>query len=91
MDSDLDALSRDALVAEVKKLRVAIRAHRDSSGHGLCWYHPQLWSLLPERVETVPASVPDWPQFMRGCVSYRASLDTRCPDAPRTDEEFSAE
>jgi len=70
MDSDLDVLSREALLAEVKKLRAAIRRHRDSSGHALCWYHPQLWSLLPEQVEPSPASVPDWPQFMRGCVNY---------------------
>jgi len=88
MDADLDSLSRDALLAEVKKLRAAIRAHRDSSGHALCWYHPQLWSLLPEQVEPTPASVPDWPQFMRGCVSYRASLDSQYPNAPRTNEEF---
>jgi len=88
LDSDLDALSRDPLLAEVKKLRAVIRAHRDASGHALCWYQPQLWSLLPEQVEPSPATVPDWPQFMRGCVSYRASLDSQCPNAPRTDEEF---
>jgi len=88
LDADLDGLSHEALVAEVRTLRAAIRAHRDSSGHALCWYHPQLWSLLPEQGEHSPASVPDWPQFMRGCVEYRASLDAQCPNAPRTEEEF---
>jgi hypothetical protein len=47
MDDDLNALDRDALLAEVKRLREAIREHRDGSGHDLCWHHPKLWALLP--------------------------------------------
>ncbi len=87
MDSDLDALTREQLIAEVKKLRSAIREHRDSSGNDLCWHHPALWSLLPEKIDPAIA-VPAWPQFMRGCVLYRQSLDEQAPEAPRTDEEF---
>jgi hypothetical protein len=87
MDDDLDQLSHQELVAEVKRLRQGIRAHRDSSGHDLCWYHPALWSLLPERTDPVPA-VPAWPQFLLGCLRYRQSLDEQAPDAPRTDEPF---
>ena len=87
MDEDLDAMPRDALASEVVKLRNAIRAHRDATGHGLCWHHPALWSLLPE--PTPPAiAVPAWPQFMRGCVRYRQSLDEQLPAAPRTTGEF---
>jgi hypothetical protein len=87
MDEDLLALSPEQLVAEIKKLRAAIREHRDSSGHDLCWHHPQMWSLLPEK--TMPAiAVPEWPQFMRGCIKYRQSLDAQIPDAPRIHEEF---
>jgi len=26
--------------------------------------------------------VPDWPEFMRGCVKYRQSLDKQPPRAP---------
>ena len=89
MDDDLDDQSREALVAEVKRLRAGIRAHRDSSGHDLCWHHPQLWSLLPERVPARIA-VPAWPQFMRGCIRYRQSLDVQNPEAPRTAQEFAA-
>src|SRR5437773_8438392 len=37
------------ILVEVKRLRAGIRAHRDSSGHELCWHHPQLWGLLPEK------------------------------------------
>ncbi len=87
MDEDIDTLSRDALVAEIKKLRAAIRLHRDASGHDLCWHHPALWSLLPEK--TSPALVvPEWPQFMRGCIKYRQSLDVQLAGAPRVGEEF---
>lgn len=87
MDEDLDTFSREQLIAEVKHLREGIRTHRDATGHELCWHHPALWSLLPER--TPPhIAVPDWPQFMRGCVRYRQSLDEQAPDAPRTQEEL---
>src|SRR5687767_10849199 len=87
MDEDLDSMNRDSLIAEVKKLRAGIRAHRDSTGHELCWHHPQLWGLLPEKTDPQPA-VPNWPQFMRGCIRYRQSLDRQLPDAPRSDEPF---
>lgn len=87
MDEDLDALSREELLAEIRKLRSAIRTHRDSSGQDLCWHHPALWSLLPEKV-TPAIAVPEWPQFMRGCIRYRQSLDEQLPGAPRVSEEF---
>ena len=84
MDKD-HTLNKDELVAEVKKLRTAIRAHRDTSMHELCWHHPDLWSLLPEATDPVPA-VPEWPQFLEGCLKYRRSLDEQAPNAPRTHE-----
>jgi hypothetical protein len=87
MDEDLERLDRLALVAEVRRLRTGIRQHRDSSGQELCWYHPQLWGLLPEATDRLP-QVPAWPQFLRGCVRFRESLDRQLPDAPRTDAEF---
>ena len=86
-DADLEGLSREQLLEEVRRLRAAIRDHRDSSGMDLCWHHPQLWNLLPEKVDP-EISVPEWPQFLRGCVKYRESLDRQRPDAPRTDEEY---
>ena len=87
MDEDLNAFTRDQLIDEVKRLRAGIRAHRDSTGQELCWHHPKLWGLLPEPLDPKIA-VPDWPQFMSGCVRYRKSLDEQKPDAPRSDEEF---
>ncbi|MEX0735133.1 MAG: hypothetical protein WD051_10960 [Steroidobacteraceae bacterium] len=87
MDADLEAMSREQLIDEVKKLRKGIRDHRDSSGHKLCWHHPDLWSLLPERTDPLPV-VPEWPQFMEGCIRYRRSLDEQLSNAPRTDKTF---
>ena len=81
-DSDLEALNRDQLVAEVKRLRAGIRTHRDSTGHDLCWHHPDLWGLLPERV-TPEVAVPPWPKFLRGCLRYREALERELPDAPQ--------
>jgi hypothetical protein len=87
VDEDLERLSREALIAEVKRLRQGIREHRDSSGHDLCWHHPQLWGLLPEPINPEIA-VPPWPKFLRGCVKYRESLERQRPDAPVHDREF---
>jgi hypothetical protein len=87
MDTDLDAMTREQLIAEVRKLREGIRRHRDSSGQELCWHHPALWRLLPERTDPVPI-VPEWPQFLQGCVRYRASLDRQAPHAPRSAEPY---
>ena len=87
MDRDLDAMNRDELLVEVRKLRAAIRKHRDATAHGLCWHHPQMWALLPEKIDPAIA-VPPWPKFLRGCVRYRQSLDEQAPDAPRSGEPY---
>ena len=87
MDEDLDQMSRDDLASEVRLLREGIRRHRDSSGHQLCWHHPALWGLLPEKTDPIPV-VPEWPQFLRGCLNYRESLDRQAPHAPRTTDEY---
>ena len=86
-DDDLAAMTREQLLAEVAKLREAIREHRDSSGHELCWHHPDLWNTLPEQLDP-DIAVPPWPQFMRGCVAYRQSLDRELPDARTHRAEF---
>lgn len=75
-DEDLTLLNKSELIREVIKLRNGIREHRDCSGHDLCWYHPKLWGLLPEKT-VHQKSIPDWPEFMNGCVKYRTSLEKR--------------
>ena len=87
MDDDLAAMPRDALIEEVKRLRAGIREHRDSSGHDLCWHHPNLWGLLPEPIPT-DIAVPPWPRFLRGCLKYREALDRELPNAPVLDREY---
>ena len=49
MDEDLDEMTRENLIDEVKKLRQGIRQHRDSSLHELCWHHPALWGCYRKR------------------------------------------
>ena len=87
MDEELTGMSREQLINEVRKLRNGIRAHRDSTMHELCWHHPQLWGLLPERTDPLP-TVPEWPVFLKGCIRYRQSLDDQVPNAPRTSAPY---
>ena len=87
MDEDLDKLTREQLLAVARQLRQAIRSHRDQTGHGLCWHHPDMWALLPDKIDP-DIAVPPWPKFLRGCVAYRESLEAQRPDAPVLDEEF---
>jgi hypothetical protein len=86
-NEDLQSLSREELIDEVTRLREGIRRHRDSSGNELCWHHPQLWGLLPGSTDPMP-DVPEWPQFLRGCIRYRQSLDEQLPDTPRVAAEY---
>jgi hypothetical protein len=87
MDSDLTSMTREQLMAEVRRLRDGIRRHRDATGQELCWHHPALWGLLPEATDPVP-TVPAWPEFLQGCIRYRQSLDTQAPTAPRTTDPY---
>jgi hypothetical protein len=87
MDNDLENMGRDYLIAEVKKLRADIRSQRDASGHDLCWYHPHLWALLPDKFDPAIA-VPPWDKFLRGWIQYRSSLDLLAPAAPVHDMDF---
>mgnify|MGYP006174059197 CR=1 FL=1 len=45
---------RQGQVSEKMSVEDGIREHRDSSGHDLCWHHPQLWGLLPESIDPQP-------------------------------------
>jgi len=89
-DTDLEAMERSALLAHARAMRRAIRAHRDATGHELCWHHPDMWRLLPDPPKVRPV-VPEWPQFLRGCIAYRAALDRELKDAPRTESEYGGE
>jgi hypothetical protein len=73
LDKDLDGLSAEELKIEVKKLRAGIRQHRDATGHNLCWFVPELWDLLPEKITPVP-QVPSEEEFLYNCRLYRQTL-----------------
>ena len=87
MDIDLELMTREELTAEIIKLRQGIRKHRDATEHELCWHHPDLWDLLPEKLSP-EIKVPEWSKFMNGCMHYRKSLDEQAPNAPRLDVDF---
>ena len=82
MNEDLNTMSREQLIEEIKKLRREIREHRDTGGHEICWLHPALSRLLPEKSGPVPL-VPEWPEITRGCVRYRQSLDEQLANTTR--------
>lgn len=87
MDEDLERMSRAELLDEARRLRNGVRRHRDSTLHELCWHNPGLWALLPEASDPLPVA-PDWPEFLRGCIRYRQSLDEQDPRAPRSAAPF---
>jgi hypothetical protein len=74
MDEDLDAMTREQLKESLKGIRGAVRAHRDSKGHNLCWFWPEMWKWLPEHVIPSP-EVPDACEFMEQCAAFRRSLN----------------
>jgi hypothetical protein len=87
IDADLEPMTRERLIEEVRRLRAGVRKHRDTSLHALCWHQPELWGLLPEKTDPQP-EVPGWPQFMRGCTRYRQSLDEQLPHTLRIEREY---
>jgi hypothetical protein len=87
-DQELDAMDRETLLTRARAMRRTIQAHRDCSMHDLGWHQPDLCNLLPDSLRK-PPTVPEWPQFMRGCTRYRQSLDRQLPDAPRSDREYA--
>jgi hypothetical protein len=86
---DLEAMSREQLITEARRLRAGIWAQRDSTGHALCWHHPALWGLLPEKTDPL-LTVPTCPEFLQGCLKYRQSLDEQLPDAHRSDAPYQS-
>jgi hypothetical protein len=63
-------MSREQLLEEVQRLRAGIRAHRDSTRHELCWHHPALWGLLPEKTDPLPV-VPEWQPGGPGVLDFK--------------------
>ena len=73
LDQDLRGMNYGQLESLIVRMRASIRAHRDAEGHNLCWYVPELWNLLPEKVTPKP-KVPPRGEFLANCAIYRDSL-----------------
>jgi hypothetical protein len=46
-----------------------------------------LAGMSREKQDPLP-TVPEWPEFMRGCIRYRQSLDRQAPNAPRSSKPY---
>ena len=69
------------LVAEVLKLRAAIRSHRDQKGDDRCWMDDvELYKNLPEGVVDADFSLLSDEQFRRNCDVY--IQNRKCPVLP---------
>lgn len=75
-DFDVEFMDRVQLKTEIRKLRAGIRKHRDSNGHDLCWFHPELWDLLPDKITPSP-NVPSFCEFIQNCAKFRESLESK--------------
>lgn len=57
-------------LAEVERLKQAIRKHRDERGHGRCWENDlELYRALGEAVPGSPG-LPDRAEFLAECARY---------------------
>ena len=74
LNENLNQLNRDQFIEEIIKLRNGTREHRDSNGQALCWHHPKLWKLLPEKSD-LKIEAPEWSEILKGCIHYLASLE----------------
>ena len=86
LDSDLEGLDRDRLVAEVKRLR-AVSANTGTAPATISAGIIPTLGVAAERVAP-DIAVPPWPKFLRGCLRYREALDRELPDAPPADYEY---
>ena len=85
MDEDLNQMSREELIAEVKKLRQGVRQHRDRSRHELCWHHPSIdpvFYCFDERDSELALSVDKCDQnagLLLSTQLFPARKSTSCP------------
>jgi len=69
MDNLSNYCKEDA-IAEIIKLRTAIRLHRDEKGHDRCWLDDQrLYQVLPESVRA-DFRLPEHDEFIENCEKF---------------------
>lgn len=74
MNLDLELMTKEQLKEETIKLRKTLRELRDRNGHDLCWYNPEIWEVLPEKIQPNP-EVPEWCEFIKQCSEFRRKFD----------------
>lgn len=76
VDTDLNQMDWEKLRDEVKKLRTAIRYHRDQKGDERCYLDDdQLYEVLPEVDITVERTLPC--NFLENCKSFFENRQNR--------------
>lgn len=69
-DEQLQGLPVEDLVAEILRLRDAIRLHRGEKGNDRCWLDDQrLYGVLPD-VESADFRLPCRGEFLKNCERY---------------------
>ena len=79
-DVDIEDKSVHELKAEVRRLRMAIRHHRDLKGNDRCWMDDlELYAHLPEREEG-DLRLPPKEEFLKNCAAFCEKFwRLRCP------------
>jgi hypothetical protein len=81
-----------ALAEEVCRLRQAIEAHRDKSGHELCWLNDlELWRAVAP-ADYDPGALPVREEFLAQCGRYYESRLKGTPyEEPKTKKRVDGE
>ena len=80
-------LTRDELVAEVRRFAPA-SASIATARRRSCAGTIRSFGACCRRRSSPRSPVPPWPNFLRGCLKYRESLDRELPNAPVADVEY---
>jgi hypothetical protein len=77
MDEDLENMNIDQVRTEAKKLRDAIRYHRDQKGDDRCWVDDiRLYEALPEGPVNYDPTLPPEEEFLANCKRFCKSRQT---------------
>lgn len=76
-DQDLSEMTEEQLRDEAKKLRAAIRYHRDQKGDDRCWVDDiRLYEALPEGPSNYDPTLPPEDVFLENCKRFCRSRQT---------------
>ena len=78
-------MTRELLLAQVRRLRAGIRAHRDSTGHGASAGITRRSGFSSPSRPTHCRRFRHGRRFSGAVLQYRQSLDAQLPHAPRSD------